>query len=215
AALARQLLERRPRVGDRRPEPTLRVEVVRVRACLERRARLRRRDEERPRDVQLRLQRPDRLRVRRVEHVERLLAERAPQHLGRERRAAHAEQDDVVDAVDDRVRELEEQVDVLAHPPRLVEPARIHAAASVPRLARMLSRIWSNESANFCTPSCSSTATTSSYDTPASASCASSRRASSMPASTVAPRISPWSWKASIVSSGIVLTVSGPISSST
>ena len=31
----------------------------------------------------------------------------------------------------------------------------------------------------------------------------------------VSPRTSPWSWKAAIVSAGIVLTVFGPISSST
>ena len=35
------------------------------------------------------------------------------------------------------------------------------------------------------------------------------------PRSSVSPRTSPWSWNAWIVSSGIVFTVSGPISSST
>ena len=87
---------------------------------------------------------------------------------------------------DDGVRELQKQVDVLAHAPRLVEPAeplrlvgagperRIarpdplddlrvrHAAASAPRFARTSSMIWSNESANFCTPSASIVSTTSS-----------------------------------------------------
>ena len=127
AALARELLERRAGVGDRaeliavstRPFP----EVVGVRARLERRARLRRGDEQRTRDVELRLEIADRLRMRRVEDVERLLPKRAREHLGRERRAAHAEQHDRVEAVDDRVGELQQQVDVLPHAPRLVEPA--------------------------------------------------------------------------------------------
>ena len=83
-------------------------------------------------------------------------------------------------------RELQQQVDVLAHAPRLVEPAeplrlvgarpqrRVappdplddlgvrHAAASAPRFARTSSMIWSNESANFCTPSASIVSTMSS-----------------------------------------------------
>jgi hypothetical protein len=122
--------------------------------------------------------------MRRIENVERLLAERPPDHLGRERRAAHPEQHDCIDLIRDGVRELHEQVDVLAHAPWLIEPAeplrlvgarpqrRVappdplddlgvrHAAASAPRFARTSSMIWSNESANFCTPSASIVSTT-------------------------------------------------------
>ena len=137
--------------------------------------------------VELRLERADRPRMSRVEHVERLRPERLLEHLGRERRAAHPEQHDRVDLADQRVGELEQQVDVLAHPPGLVEPAeplrlrprpvqtrrvarpdplddlgsRSRGARAL-RLAPMLSTISSNESMNFCTPSASSVAVTSS-----------------------------------------------------
>src|SRR5581483_10569905 len=137
--LARVLLEVGAWVGDRRPEAALGVEVIGVRARLERRSRLGRGDEQCAREVELCLELADRLRVRRVEDVERLLAKRAPQHLRRERRAAHAEEHDRVDPVDDRVRELQQQVDVLAHAPRLVEPAepsRLVCARPERRVAR-------------------------------------------------------------------------------
>ena len=116
--------------------------------------------------------------MRRVEHVEALDAERTPQHLGREARAAHAEQHDGVEPRRRRRRRTRSSSTTLAHPPRLVEPAeprassapvqsgRValpdpldqlarlgHAAASSPRFARTPSSSSSNESANFWTPS--------------------------------------------------------------
>ena len=118
-------------------------------------------------------------RMRRVEHVEALDAERAPQHLRREARAAHAEQHDGVEAfVGDGVGERLELVDALAacgaarRASRATSPRRApvqtvgsrsqirsmsslrvrHAAASSPRFARTPSSSSSNESANFCTP---------------------------------------------------------------
>ena len=79
--------------------------------------------------------------MRRVEDVEALGAERAAHHLGRERRAAHAEHDDVVDRArrDHLVRELEHLVQLLQHPLRLVEPAeplRLVGAGPDGRVAR-------------------------------------------------------------------------------
>src|SRR5207248_2586040 len=127
AALLREPLERRPRIGDRdelrAPAARLLPEVVGVRARLERRAGLRGRDEERPREVELRLELADRPRVRRVEDVEVRGVERAPQDLGREAGAAHPEQDDVVELLDDRVGELDELARLRTDARGLVEPA--------------------------------------------------------------------------------------------
>ena len=113
----------------------------------------------------------------------------AAHHLGRERRAAHAEHDHVVDRArrDDLVRELEHLVQLLQHPLRLVEPAeplrlvgagpdgRVarpdplddvrgdgHATASVSRFSAIPCLSSTNESMNFCTPSRSSVSVTSS-----------------------------------------------------
>ncbi len=191
AALLRQDLQRGARVRDR-DEPLaspagLLPEVVRVRARLERRARLRGGDEQRALEIDLRLERPDRPRVRRVEDVERGGAERPPQHLGGEARAAHPEQDDRVEPLlRDRVREGRQLPDPLAHLPRLVQPAEplrlvgagpdggvalpdpvdelatlAHALTSS-RFDRTPSSSCTNESANFCTPSSSSVSVTSS-----------------------------------------------------
>ena len=115
--------------------------------------------------------------------------ERPPHHLGRERRAAHAEHDDVVDRArrDDVVREREHVVELLQHALRLVEPAeplrlvaagpdgRVarpdplddvgrdgHAAASASRFSAIPCFSSANESMNFCTPSRSSVSVTSS-----------------------------------------------------
>src|SRR4051794_33323069 len=92
-ALARFLLEVRARIGDRDEAGAVAArllpEVVRVRASLERAARLRRRDEQGVRDVDRRLEVADRLRVRRVEHVEALDAERPADPPRREARPAH------------------------------------------------------------------------------------------------------------------------------
>ncbi len=103
---------------------------------------------------------------------------------GRERRAAHAEQDAVVELLGRGLREGVQLVDVDADARDDVEPAepvilarvgpersvvgpdplddRRHAAASSARLARIPSSSSWNESANFCTPSASSVSTTSS-----------------------------------------------------
>ena len=74
AALLREPLQVGARVGDGGERGAalagLLPEVVRVRARLQRRAGLRRRDEQRPLEIERRLERADRGRVRRVEHVE-------------------------------------------------------------------------------------------------------------------------------------------------
>ena len=194
AALAGGALEVRARVGDRderRAPPAGELpEVVGVRSRLERAAGLRRGDEERPLELDRLLELTDRLRMGRVEHVEALYPERPPQHLGREARAAHSEQDDGVEPLlVDCVGERLELPGPLRHPARLVEPAQplrlvgaapdgrvalpdpvdqlcpvanAHAAASAPRFARTPSSSSANESANFCTPSSSSVSVTSS-----------------------------------------------------
>ena len=68
---------------------------------------------------------PDRRRVRRVEHVEALGAEGALEHLGREARAAHPEQDEGVDLARraDLLDEALQVAEPAAHPHRLVQPA--------------------------------------------------------------------------------------------
>jgi hypothetical protein len=191
AALAGEVLELGARIRDR-AEPFaalagLLPEVVGVGARLERRAGFRGRDEERPLEVQLGLERADRPRVRRVEHVERLDAERPPQHLGSERRAAHPAQDHVVDLAVQRLREASDVTQPLGDVQRLVEPAEplrlvapgprrgiplpnaldqplgVHRyAATASRFAFTPSSSSANESENFCTPSFSSVSTTSS-----------------------------------------------------
>ncbi len=87
--------DRDPLLAARREPP----EVVGVGARLERRAGLRRADEQRVLEVELLAESADRLRVRGVEHVEGDRPEGAPQHLGRERRASHPEEHDRVAAV--------------------------------------------------------------------------------------------------------------------
>ena len=96
-----------PGVGDRdelRPVPArLLEEVAEVRQRLDRPARLRRDEEERLREVDAALELGHRAGVGRVEHVQPQpvleRAERAPDHLGPEARAAHAEQRAVGEAV--------------------------------------------------------------------------------------------------------------------
>src|SRR5207253_7484299 len=129
----------------------------------------------------------DRLRVRRVENVEAGGAKRLPEDLGREARAAHPEEDERGELRARRLSELAQLRRPLAHPPRLVEPAeparlvapgpdgRVtlpdpleqlggldQAATTCPSFSRMPSSSSSKESANFCTPSSSSVAVTSS-----------------------------------------------------
>ena len=136
------------------------------------------------------LRMPDHRRVRRVEHVQLLLAERPLEDLGRERRPAHAEQHERLELRARALRELGDLAGTLPHPPRLVEPTeplvlvgagpdrrvagpdsldqfllrrdRHQAGASCPRFDRIPSSSSSNESANFCTPSRSSVSVTSS-----------------------------------------------------
>ena len=120
AALGRQLLERRAGVGDDEkavsaPADPL-PEVVEMAARLDRRARLRRDDEQRV----VELEPPDRRRMRRVEHLERRPVEAAEDER-REARAAHPADDDTAEAP--ALAERLELGDPLAHPQRLVEPA--------------------------------------------------------------------------------------------
>ena len=61
--------------------------------------------------------------MRAVEDVERLDLERPPQHLRRERRAAHAEQHAVVELLDGGLGERGELAHVRLHPHDDVEPA--------------------------------------------------------------------------------------------
>ena len=98
--LPRELLELRAGIGDY--DELLRIagllpEVGVVRQRLERRPRLGGDDEHRLRQIEGLLRMPDHRRVRRVEHVQLLLAERPLEDLGRERRPAHAEQDERVE----------------------------------------------------------------------------------------------------------------------
>src|SRR4029079_1934090 len=60
--------------------------------------------------------------MRRVEHLEQLALERAPENLRREARAAHTEEDECVELPDRAARELLQLADALAHSQRLVEP---------------------------------------------------------------------------------------------
>ena len=127
--------------------------------------------------------------------------ERPPQHLGRELRAAHPEQDDVVDVVGDlgansaaRRRRSRIRSGSSSQPSqcasscpvqtvgsrsqiRSTSSARLRSQAetSSPRFARIPSSSSSNESENFCTPSSSSTRVTSSIETPAASSSSKSR----------------------------------------
>src|SRR5439155_14433855 len=118
AAFPRQLLELGAGIGDRGESASTRKEVVELAAGLERRAGLRGRDEERAVAVELLVEAGDRARMRRVEDVEALDAERAAEDLWREARAAHPEQDGVVEVPGKRLV----LVEPLEHPARLVEP---------------------------------------------------------------------------------------------
>ena len=188
AAFVREIVQLGAGIGDRgelrAAAAGLRPEVLELRARLDRRARLRGGEEERPLQVDVPLEPADRLRMRRVEDVERLDVERPPQHLGRERRAAHTEQDAVVELLARRLRERVQLVDVASHARDDVEPAEpvilvrvgperrvvapdpldngAHAGASSVRFALIPSSSSSNESLNFCTPSRSSVSVTSS-----------------------------------------------------
>ena len=73
-------------------------------------------EEERALEVDRALEPADRLRMRRVEDVERLDDEGPPEHLGRERGAAHPEQDAVVELLGRGVGERVQLVDVVTRP---------------------------------------------------------------------------------------------------
>src|SRR4051794_7345462 len=193
ASLIRQRLETRAWIGDRdelRPLMARALpEVIGVRARLERATRLRRRDEQGAAEVDSALDCANRGRMRGVEDVEALDAERPPQHLRREARAAHTEEDDGIAPFGGTpLGEGFEGLPLLSDAARLVEPAEplrlvgsrpygrialpdspdqlgalgTHAAASSPRFARTPSRSSANASANFWTPSSSSVWVTSS-----------------------------------------------------
>ncbi len=119
--VSRELLELGARIGDRRERRAASAleEVVELGSRLEGRSGLRRRDEERPPEVDPILEPPDRARMRRVEHVQLVGRERAPDHLRGEARPAHPEQHDVLEVGLEPV----ELFQPLEHPPRLVEPA--------------------------------------------------------------------------------------------
>src|SRR5512133_3919610 len=94
-------------------------EIGELRARLERRSRLRGGDEESPAQVELLLETPNRSRVSRVEHVQPVRPERAADDLRRQARAAHPEQDDLVEVT----WKSFQLVDPLEHARGLVEPA--------------------------------------------------------------------------------------------
>src|SRR5207247_3308575 len=98
----RNLLERGAGIGDRGETSAVATrlfpEVLEMRERLERRPGLRGHDEQCPVEVEQLLGMPDHRRMRRVENVEALASERALQDLGRERGAAHAEQDERLEA---------------------------------------------------------------------------------------------------------------------
>ena len=127
AALAGERLELRARVGDRRerlgaaagPVP----EEVEVAARLERRARLGGDEEERARRVERVGRAADGRGMGRVQDLQVVALERAPEHLGREARPAHPEKDDRVELAHGAGGELLELCHALAHAKRLVEPA--------------------------------------------------------------------------------------------
>jgi len=120
------IFERRPRIGDRgklAPVATaLLPEEIEVGASLERRAGLRGGDEERLLEIEELEDVADHRGMRRVEDVEALGAERPLQHLRREARAAHPEQDAGVEPVLPRALGELGLEDVLALQ-RRVEPA--------------------------------------------------------------------------------------------
>ena len=207
-------------------------------------ARLRGRDEERALEIELRLERADRLRVRRVEDVEALGAERAAQHLRRERRAAHAEQRRRRRSRRrDVVGEREQQVDA----PRACAAARRASRATAPRRrpvqTRRVARPDPLDDARVATVTRRRGLAALGADAleqlvervdellhalaleRVGRRRRSRRRPRASSSSTRSglveallervARTSPWSWNASIVSAGIVFTVSGPISSST
>ena len=136
-------LHLRARVGDRdEAAPDLRGTDGRLRPLeevlledvrLERRARLGRDDEERPREIHGRLERPDLRGIGRVEDVELGPAGDATEgqleNFGAEARAAHSEQDDVAEArlpdVFGGAAEFVETAELLIHDPEPAEPPRL------------------------------------------------------------------------------------------
>ena len=105
-------------------------------------------------------------------------------------------------------------------PRRPAEVASARAAASPidgresARFTSIAASNFRNASANMCTPSSTSRTVMLSSEMPAASRAESTACASSVPASRLC-RARPWSLKASSVTGGIVLTVSGPINSST
>ena len=98
-------------------------EEVEVAASLERRARLGGDEEERARRVERVGRAADGRGMGRVQDLQVVALERAPEHLGREARPAHAEKDDRVELAHGAGGELLELGHALAHAKRLVEPA--------------------------------------------------------------------------------------------
>src|SRR5205823_285397 len=105
-------------------------EVVGVAPRLEGRPGLRGRDEQRALEVEALVRLPDRRRMRRVENLERARLERLREHVRREARAAHAEEDECVDHPG-RGHVLDEAQEVLEP----AEPLRLVAAGPERRVA--------------------------------------------------------------------------------
>ena len=100
------------------------------------------------------------------------------------------------------------------------EPGRISMLTRSPsrsarRCRAMAQNSLSNESANCCTPSVTSSSVSPVSEMPRRSSSASTARAPAMSCSMTSGIASPWSRNASIVAGGIVSTVSRPISAST
>src|SRR5882762_9441828 len=147
-------LHLRPRVGDRdEAAPDLRGTDGRLHALeevlledvrLERRARLGRDDEERPREIHGRLERPDLRGIGRVEDVELGPADEAaeghPEDFGAKARAAHAEHEDVAEAslpdVFGGAADVVDTAELLVHDPEPAEPPRLVAPGPQRRVPR-------------------------------------------------------------------------------
>src|SRR5205823_13458526 len=170
-----------------------------------------------------------------IEDHEAVVPERRVQDFAPERRPAHAEEDDLagVDGAGPRT-----QIGGFAcHPPWNVEPAQsggrdvafgpeagvarqqpveeltqVAESSALFRSSALMSS--SKDLENEATPSSSSTRPTSSMSTPIASSLSNTPSATWMPSSTVRAMV-PWSSKAAMVCSGMVLTVSGPIRVST
>ena len=244
AAFLGERLEGGAGVGDRderlRAAARQAPEVVEMAARLERRPRLGGDDEERAAEVERAGEPLDRRRVRGVENVEAVGAGGLPQHLGSEARPAHPQEHGGVERAAHVLGEGLDLGQQLQHALRLVEPAE-PAVLVRPRPERRVPRpdpldelgrvhvLRGDELAGLgadaveelgervrelVDPLTLERGGDVVVVDPGLLEPPETSFASSMPWASVSSTF-PWSWKASIVSSGIVLTVCEPISSST